>query len=111
MVTIRSSSSVVISPALWPKVSPRFSFIPGEIWCDQPLVQVDIGFLADQVGVATADTLDAGQGVHDLLLAIDVGVEKTKDVLDCSSRLASCLWRRILCVLIQFDFSPLTRAV
>jgi hypothetical protein len=34
-----------------------------------PLVQVDIGFLADQVGVPTTHTLDLRQGVHDLLLA------------------------------------------
>jgi hypothetical protein len=37
-----------------------------------PLVQVDIGLFADQVGVAATDTLDPGQGVHDFLLAIDV---------------------------------------
>ena len=47
-----------------------------------PLIEVDIGLLAHQVGVTTADTLDAGQGVHNLLLAIDVGVEKTENVLD-----------------------------
>jgi hypothetical protein len=44
------------------------------------LVQVDIGLLADQVGVSATDTLDLGQGVHDLLLAIDVGVQKTQDL-------------------------------
>lgn len=75
-----------------------------------PLVQVDIGFLADQVGVAATDTLDPGQGVHDLLFAIDVGVEKTKDELDCtvcqySHLQGSAPW------ILQFDFSPLTRAV
>jgi hypothetical protein len=47
-----------------------------------PFVQVDIGLLADQVGVAAPDTLDLGQGVHDLLLAIDVGVEETKNELE-----------------------------
>jgi hypothetical protein len=46
------------------------------------LVQIDIGLLADQVGVTTTDTLDLGQGVHDLLLAIDVGVQKTQDELE-----------------------------
>ena len=45
-----------------------------------PLVQVDIGLLADQVGVTTTDTLDLGQGVHDLLLAVNVGVEQTQDL-------------------------------
>jgi len=38
----------------------------------EPLVEVDIGLLADQVGVTATDTLDLGQGVHDLLLAIDL---------------------------------------
>lgn len=47
-----------------------------------PLVQVDIGLLADQVAVSATDTLDLGQGVHDLLLSIDVGVEKTQDELE-----------------------------
>ena len=47
-----------------------------------PFVQVDISLLADQVGVAASDTLDLGQGVHDLLFAIDVGVEETKDELE-----------------------------
>jgi len=39
------------------------------------LVKINIGLLADQVGVASTDTLDLGQGVHDLLLSIDVGVQ------------------------------------
>jgi hypothetical protein len=47
-----------------------------------PLVEVDIGLLADQVGVAASNTLDLGQGVHDLLLSIDVRVEETKDELE-----------------------------
>jgi hypothetical protein len=47
-----------------------------------PFVQVDIGLLAHQVGIASADTLDLGQGVHDLLFPVDVGVEKTKDELE-----------------------------
>ena len=46
-----------------------------------PLVQVDVGLFADKVGVTTANTLDLGQGVHDLALAINVGVEETQDVL------------------------------
>lgn len=39
-----------------------------------PLVKVHIGLLADKVGVTTTDTLDLGEGVHHLLLSIDVGV-------------------------------------
>jgi len=45
------------------------------------LVEVDISLLADQVGVTTANTLDFGQGVHDLAFAVNVGVEETQDVL------------------------------
>lgn len=46
------------------------------------LVEIDIGLLADQVGVTATDTSDLGQGVHDLLLAIDVRVQQTDDVLE-----------------------------
>ena len=48
----------------------------------EPLVQINVGLLADQIRVATTDSLDFGQGVHDLLLAIDVGVEETEDELE-----------------------------
>ena len=37
-----------------------------------PLVEVYVRLLADQVAVAAAHALDFGQGVHDLLLAIDL---------------------------------------
>ncbi len=47
-----------------------------------PLVQVYIGFLANQIGVSASNTLYFGKGVHDLLLAIDVGVEETEDELE-----------------------------
>lgn len=46
-----------------------------------PFIEVNIGLLADQVGVPTADTLDFGHGIHDFAFAIDVGVEQTKNVL------------------------------
>lgn len=39
---------------------------------DVPLVEVNIGLLADQVAVSATDTLDLGQGVHDLLLSINL---------------------------------------
>ena len=39
---------------------------------DVPLVEVHVRLLADQVAVAATNTLDLGQGVHDLLLAIDL---------------------------------------
>jgi hypothetical protein len=44
------------------------------------LVQIDIGLLADQVRVSAADTLDLGQGVHNLLLSVNIGVEKTENL-------------------------------
>jgi hypothetical protein len=50
------------------------------------LAEIDIGLLADQVGVAATDTLDLGQGVHDLLLSIDVRVQQTDDVLEAGRR-------------------------
>jgi len=48
---------------------------------DVPLVEINIGFLADQVGVPTANTLDLSQGVHDFALPINIGVEETENVL------------------------------
>jgi len=52
--------------------------------CDfsSAFVQIHIGFLADQIGVAASHTLDLCQRVHDLLLAVDIGVEETKDELE-----------------------------
>lgn len=78
IVTIRSSSSDVISPALGFLSVP---FVPLRGF-RIPLVQIHIGLLAHKVGVSSAHTLDSGQGVHDLLLAIDVGIEQTQDELE-----------------------------
>lgn len=44
------------------------------------LVEVDVGLLADDVCETATDTLDLGQGVHDLALSVNVGVEETQDV-------------------------------
>jgi len=51
-----------------------------------PLVHVDVGLLADDVGEAAADTLDGGHREHDLLLPIHVGVQQTQDVLEVLTR-------------------------
>jgi hypothetical protein len=51
-----------------------------------PLGHVDISLLAHDVGEFATDTLDAGQGKHDLLLSIDVSVDKTKNVFEISIR-------------------------
>jgi hypothetical protein len=66
IVTIRSSSSDVSSPALGEGQDLCASI---EARVCLPLGDVDIGLLADQIGVATTDTLDLGQGIHDILLA------------------------------------------
>lgn len=47
-----------------------------------PLAEVNVGLLADQVGVTATNTLDLGQGVHDLLLTVNIGVEQTQNVLE-----------------------------
>lgn len=47
-----------------------------------PLLQIDIGLLADKVGVTATNTLDLSQGVDDLLLAVNVGVEQTQNVIE-----------------------------
>ena len=61
-----------------------------------PLVQVNVGLFADKVGVTTANTLDLRQGVHDLALAINVGVEETQDVLRTESTLSRmCVTARL----------------
>ena len=75
-----------------------------------PFVQVNVGLLADQIGVSPTYTLDLGQGVHDLLLAIDVGIEETENELDCT-RVRDLERRLSRCIAsIQFDFSPETSA-
>ena len=81
MVTRRSSSSELSSPAL--VIENCELQIPSyELRNDAPLIQIDIGFLADDVGVSSTNTLDLSQGVHDLALSIDVGVQQTENVLD-----------------------------
>jgi hypothetical protein len=44
---------------------------------DVPLGQVYVGLFADEVGIAAPDTLNTGQGVHNLLFAIDVGIKQS----------------------------------
>ena len=38
--------------------------------------------LENEVGVSSTDTLDGGEGEHDVPLAVDVRVHHTKDVLE-----------------------------
>lgn len=105
-MTIRSSSSDVSSPALWVYISRLFKYSRAcEIEC-VPLVEVNIGLLANQVGVTTSDTLYLGERVlycvlvlrcggfvsspsqdcgcapyHDLLLSLNIGVQKSENEL------------------------------
>ena len=72
-----SSTSLLIPH---PKNIPKT--IIKNITSDVPLGEVNIGLLADQVGVTATNTLDLGQGDHDLLLAVNIGVEQTQDVLE-----------------------------
>jgi len=46
-----------------------------------PFVKINIGFLTDQVGIPTTNTLNLSQGVHDFAFAINVSVQKTENVL------------------------------
>ena len=55
MVTMRSSSSEVSSPALHGKIRDVEQIASTD--ARVPLVQVDIGLLANQVGVTASDTL------------------------------------------------------
>jgi hypothetical protein len=48
----------------------------------KPLVQVNVGLLAHNVGETATNTLDGGQGEDDLLLTVDVRVEHTENVLE-----------------------------
>jgi hypothetical protein len=47
-----------------------------------PLAEVDIGLLADKVGVTPTNTLNLREGVHDFTLAVHVRVQQTQDVLE-----------------------------
>ena len=40
-----------------------------------PLVEIHIGLFAHQIRVPTPNTLYLSESIHDLLLAIDVGIE------------------------------------
>lgn len=50
-------------------------------WRCVPLVEIYVGLLAHQVRVPTTDTLDLRQSVHNLAFTVNIGVEKTEDVL------------------------------
>ena len=47
-----------------------------------PLANINLSLLADSSGKTTTNTLDRGQGINDLLLTINVGIENTENVLE-----------------------------
>ena len=59
IVTMRSSSSDVISPALW-YIKKLCSSVELCGVKGVPLVKIDISFLADEIGVSPAHTFDLG---------------------------------------------------
>lgn len=77
MVTIRSSSSELSSPAPEQLASSLRN---------STLRQVDICFLCDDVCKTTSNTLDLGESEHDLATTLNVGVKETEDVLKVSDR-------------------------
>ena len=50
-----------------------------------PLVHVNVGTAADNSGEAAANAGNGGQGILDLLLAVNVGVEDAKNVLEAGA--------------------------
>ena len=47
-----------------------------------PLGEVHIGLLTDQIRISATDAFDLSQGIHDLLPAVNIGVQKTQDELE-----------------------------
>lgn len=88
MVTRRSSSSEVSSPArLFRSTS---AFLHTRLAGENELAGGWIGGRTVQGRtVAATDTLDLGQGVDDLLLAVNVGVEQTQDVVEVALEIRS----------------------
>ena len=46
-----------------------------------PLLEVNLSLFADDVGETSSKTLDRGHGVHDVLLAVNIGVQHTQNML------------------------------
>jgi hypothetical protein len=61
-------------------IDEAFKLFVGEF--TSALVHINVGLLAAQVGITTTHTLDGCQGEHNLLLAFNIGVEKTQNVLE-----------------------------
>lgn len=44
-------------------------------WKALPFVEVDVRFFTNNVRIATANTLDLGQGIHNFALSVNIGVQ------------------------------------
>lgn len=47
-----------------------------------PLLEVNLSLLAHNVGESPSQTPDRGHGVHDVLLAVNIGVQHTQNMLE-----------------------------
>ena len=50
--------------------------------CNVPLPQIYFCLFAANIGESATDTSDCSQGIHNLLLAVYVGVQHTKNVCE-----------------------------
>ena len=73
--TSLSISSLLSSPALRHETKRKSR---------APLADIHLSLFAHGSGETATNTLDGGQGIDDLLFAIDVGVEDTQNVLELS---------------------------
>jgi hypothetical protein len=87
-----------------------FQFFVGQF--TSTLVQVNISLLASNVSETTTHTLNGSQGNDDLVLTVNVGVEKTNDMLELVSfgnneRLYNNkkrIYKKIKSVISHFEF-------
>lgn len=56
--------------------------LPPSLTFHLPLGHVNIPLFAGKVGETTTATLDGSHGVHDLVPAVNIGVEQTQNVLE-----------------------------
>ncbi len=78
MLTRRSSSSELSSPAL-DEYQNHILIVLKLITL--PFIEVDISLFAHNIGIATTNSFDLRQGVHDFAFSVNIGVQQTKDML------------------------------
>lgn len=49
---------------------------------NKPFIQINISLLTNQIRISASHALDLRERVHDLLLAVDIGIEETEDELE-----------------------------